>query len=303
MAWNAFTASRPMTGGRILSKEPNFYNNNLRTVTELSNINIGITETGKERNPFDDWSFLIITYATGDFHVGNSELVYEDGEGEVQTLYFHGYQNFLGAMRKAKAFFPDPEKLLIAGCSAGAFAVPALAGEIAEDFYSSCQDITLLSDSGQLDYNRWQETVKDVWKAKEGLWQSIEGTNLALDWYRCLYQKHGERFRYLYTSSAKDFLLSAYYNDLMTGEFSTSRSCQNHFHKKMREMLLSLHELTPSFHFFIHQIKNPVPSLGGTIHTAVRSPFFYLKMKSGASLASWLSANVQGTGTNEGVRF
>ena len=33
-------------------------------------------------------------------------------------------------MKKAREYFPDPKKLLIAGDSAGAFAVPALAAEV-----------------------------------------------------------------------------------------------------------------------------------------------------------------------------
>ena len=72
-----------------------------------------------------------------------------------------------------------------AGDSAGAFAVPALTGEILESFYPECEDVTLLSDSGQLLYDKWQRTAKKVWKTKEEFWRPIKGANITLEWYRC----------------------------------------------------------------------------------------------------------------------
>ena len=56
--------------GTVAAGAPNYYWNNLRPFTQFMNINIGITETDTARNPFDDWNFVVITYATGDFHVG-----------------------------------------------------------------------------------------------------------------------------------------------------------------------------------------------------------------------------------------
>ena len=41
--------------------------------------------------------------------------------------------------RRGKLYFPRAEKLLIAGDSAGAFAVPALTREILDDFYPDCR--------------------------------------------------------------------------------------------------------------------------------------------------------------------
>ena len=303
VAWNAYTAARPITGGRVLAGDPNFYTHNLRPVTQIANINVGITESGKKRNPFDDWSFLIITYSTGDIHVGNGELPYTDEEGQQQTLYFNGHNNFRAAMDRFHELFPKAGKLLIAGCSAGAFAVPALAGEILEDYYPDCRDITLLSDSGQLECGEWQRIVRDVWQAKEALWRPVDHENLTLCWYRALYRKYGSRFRYLYASSTRDFLLSAYNNDMQNKSFSTDPKVQRQFNRRLKEMIISLHELNPDFGFFIHGIKNPVVAWGGTIHTIVREPYFYRRLKCGVSMADWLSDAVEGSVRNIGVRL
>ena len=120
IAINEYMAARPVTGGSVAAWVPNYYWNNLRLFTQVMNINAGITKNGAD-NPFDDWNFLVITYATGDMHIGRSEFTYhvvedsEDGSvkaGDEEILYFHGYENFMASMRTGKKLFPTASKLL-----------------------------------------------------------------------------------------------------------------------------------------------------------------------------------------------
>lgn len=108
------------------------------------NIHTGITNEADPRNPFADWSFIVITYATGDFHTGTGDFRYTGEDGAEKTLHFHGYINFRLGLKAGTAYVPAPRKLLIAGDSAGSFAVPALASEIAKDFFPSCRDLSLI---------------------------------------------------------------------------------------------------------------------------------------------------------------
>lgn len=294
VAWNEYTAARPVTGGKVAAGLPNYYWNNLRPFTQIMNINIGITEIGNPKNPFDDWNFIIITYATGDFHLGNNDFPYEGEDGSDQILHFHGYGNFIAGMRAGKRFFSNPKKLLIAGDSAGAFAVPALAGEILESFYPECEDVTLLSDSGQLLYDKWQRTAKKIWKTKEEFWRPIKGANITLEWYRCLYRKWGDRLKYLYASSVRDYLLSAYYNDVAHKTYKTDSEVQEVFFHQLNDMVRELKKLTPHFGFFLNDWKNLFLMRGGTVHTAVRERQFYHKTKSGDIMADWLFDAVNG---------
>ena len=299
VAWNEFTAARPVTGGKVAAGLPNFYWNNLRPFTQIMNINIGITETGNALNPFEDWSFVIITYTTGDFHVGDSDYAYTDKDsGETGIVHFHGYRNFLAAMKKAKEYFPDPKKLLIAGDSAGAFAVPALAGEVMDDWYPDCTDVTCFSDSGQLCYDKWRETAQNIWHAKPALCDAITSPNITLDWYRRLYEQKGDSIRYLYASSTHDYLLSAYYNDIINKDFTSDAEIRKAFHELLLKMLDGLKELTPSFTFYLNEFPNIMVMKkgmkGGTAHTAVREKFFFLPGAEGVSMAKWLSDCVEG---------
>ncbi len=293
VAWNEYTASHPTTGAAVAAFEPNYYWNNLRPFTQVMNINVGITENQSPRNPFDDWSFIVIAYSTGDFHVGNNDFHYKGEDGEDHVLHFHGHENVKAALDGAKKWVPNPQKLLIAGDSAGAFAVPAVAGMIADDYYPSVSDITLFSDSALLLYKKWRKTAKEIWHAPDDIVEAMKTDNIVLDWYRALYEKYEGRFRYLYASSSHDYLLSTYYNDLTKKTFKTDADVQEAYYEQLKVMAKELKLLRPDFGFFFYDWKN-LTTKGGTIHTCVRQPYFYMKTKSGVTMAKWLFDAVNG---------
>ena len=312
IAINEYMAARPVNGGSVAAWLPNYYWNNLRLFTQVMNINVGITKNGGD-NPFDDWNFVIITYATGDMHVGNNRFIYhvledsEDGsakKGDEAVLYFHGYENFMAAMRCGKKLFPAAEKLLIAGESAGAFAVPALAEQIVGEFYPACRDVTLFSDSAQLLYKNWKHTLRDVWNAREELWKDVGGKNLTLEWYRGVCRRRGSRFRYLYSGSVTDYLLSAFYNDMTNKVYNTDTQIQEDYYRQMQKMIAELRKLSPEFSFFIHEWHRPLSMYkGGTIHTAVRQPEFTLRTQDDVTMAYWLSECVEGRTFDVGMQL
>ena len=302
VAWNEYMADRPISGGAVISGLPNYYWNNLRPLTRIMNINNGITEIGNPFNSFDDWNFIIITYATGDFHVGGNDFKYISESGEEKIIHFNGLKNFEAGMNRGKEFFDNPEKLLIAGDSAGAFAVPALTPRILENYYPDCLDITLLSDSAQLLYSDWKKTAKDIWGAPNDIYSALSSENITLDWYKRLYSEYGGRLTYLYASSTRDYLLSAYYNDVINHKYKSEPLIQDEFHKKMREMLGQLKDITSRFGLFIYRWPAlQMPS--GTVHTCVRHKRFYLKNLSGISMADWLMNAVNGTVYDVGMDF
>jgi len=297
-AWDEYTAARPVSGGKLAAGLPNYYWNNLRPFTQLMNIRIGITDTANPLNPFRDWSFAVITYATGDFHVGNNDFPYTAEDGTEQVVHFHGHSNFRAAMERAALYFPQPDRILIAGDSAGAIAVPALAGEIIERYRPVCRDVTLLSDSGQLLYAHWRRTARDIWKADDTFWKPIHTPNILMDWYRKLYRRYGDEIRYLYASSTHDYLLSAYYNDITYKKYRTNEEVQEAFFLQLQELIHEFQLMTPKSGVFINEFRNLLlvyPGLrGGTVHTAVRQLNFFVKTKEEISMAEWLDDAVNG---------
>ena len=294
VAWNEYTAARPVTGGKVAAGQPNFYWNNLRPFTQIMNINVGITDISSDKNPFKDWSFVVITYATGDFHIGCNDYPYKAEDGSDEVLHFHGYVNFLESMKVAKSLFPNPDTLLIAGNSAGAFAVPALAGEVVDNYYPKSRNVTLFSDSGLLLYKHWRKTAKNIWMAKESFYKPLHTDNITLDWYRDLYDRYGDRFRYLYSSSVRDYLLSAYHNDIVNKKYASDSDVQEEYFLLNKKMIKELKEITPYFGIFLNEWKIPLMTSGGTAHTSVREPHFTLFTQNGISMATWLKDAVEG---------
>ena len=315
MAWNTYTAARPASGGKMAAKTPNYYWNNLRPATQIMNINVGITDVLLGTNPFQQWNMAVITYDTGDFHIGDSELPYVSENGEEKILHFHGYRNFQAAMEICRDFFPEPDQLLIAGDSAGAFAVPALAGDILENWYPGCKDVTLLSDSATLIYDGWQPIIRDVWRAPEKFWKPIKTDDPAGDWYEAFAEKYRERgrtIRCLYSSSTHDHLLSTYYNDLVNRKYETNEEMQERYYMQLSGQMrrfktifenFRTEEGKPVFGMYIHQHKDLLRSRTGTVHTMVRHPAFLIPERSGMSMAKWLSDAVNGNVYDVGAQL
>ncbi|WNG26030.1 hypothetical protein F0U62_19880 [Cystobacter fuscus] len=68
-----------------------------------------------------DWNIVYLPYCTGDVHVGNNVATYADQTGQQPPLSWHhsGYKNSLAAINYAKNQFPNVQKLLVTGFSAG----------------------------------------------------------------------------------------------------------------------------------------------------------------------------------------
>ena len=88
----------------------------------------GIGSTVDE-NPFKDWTFIVVPYASGDFHTGTGEYHYTQ-DGKDKTVYHNGYNNYSAFIDEIKAYVGEPDTLLVTGFSAGGFATSLLADDV-----------------------------------------------------------------------------------------------------------------------------------------------------------------------------
>jgi hypothetical protein len=86
-------------------------------------------------------------------------------------------------------------------------------------------------------------------------------------------------------------------------EYRTDASLQSLYFRQMRRMVRDLKELDPDFGIFVYDFRHPSLAGGGTIHTAVRQPAFFLKASSGVSMAYWLSQAVEGNVFDAGLEL
>ena len=182
--------------------------------------------------------------------------------------------------------------------------MPALAEQVVGEFYPSCHDVTLFSDSAQLLYRGWKRTLRDVWQARRELWMGVNSRSITVDWYRGVCTRQGNRFRYLYSGSVRDYLLSAFYNDVTNKVYDTDSEIQEEYYRQMKRMIVDLRKVSPEFTFYIHDWHRPLSMYrGGTIHTAVRQPEFTLRTQDDVTMAYWLSECVEGRTFDVGMQL
>lgn len=298
------TAAYPGTIDALFSGEIAFYTSSMGYVTDfglfLANKKPGILHRSKE-NIFSDWNIAIISYASADFHVGNNKVPYTSQKGEKKVLHHDGIRNFKASMDIIKRQFSIADKLLIAGGSAGAFAVPALATDVME-YYDQCRDITVYSDSSLLVWNDWKNTVQNIWRSHKELIDAALTDNICADWYRMLVKNKGTSIRYLFSCSTHDSILAKFQNYLNNGELIATEEICNQFDTYVIRMVGILKELNPSFGIYINSFPDILNKVG-TEHCVITSPSFTEGSVEGIAPEKWLSDAVNGNIYDVGLKL
>ncbi|MDY5782742.1 MAG: pectin acetylesterase-family hydrolase [Gemmiger sp.] len=122
-----YTAARPSS---LYSKniQEGFYMIHVDLFSDLC-VGKGILENS-ERNPFRNWTKVILPYDTGDFHAGCGDFPYTALDGSRRLLHHHGYRNYRKVMETVTRLVAAPDELLICGCSGGGFGTALLADDV-----------------------------------------------------------------------------------------------------------------------------------------------------------------------------
>lgn len=80
----------------------------------------GLFDHDNAANPFASYSYVYIPYCTGDLHIGTREKTYEGPSGP-RTIHHHGARNVEAILKRLVATFPDVERVLVSGISAGGY--------------------------------------------------------------------------------------------------------------------------------------------------------------------------------------
>lgn len=79
----------------------------------------GILDLTDHRNPFHDWSVLYVPSCTGDLYAGDSTRTYRSADGRTLTVHHRGHVNASAALDWIFQRVPRPDRVVVAGCSAG----------------------------------------------------------------------------------------------------------------------------------------------------------------------------------------
>lgn len=250
---------------------------------------MGITALD-EQNPFKDWTFLAIEYASGDFHSGQNELIITRG-GRTKTVYHYGYNNYTGFMKMVMPYVGDPEALVISGSSAGGFATSLLSDDIITNYFPNTKNITSCVDSSLLYYDNWKWTAENIWKSPEEISSKLVSGNLVLDSLINLENKHPE-VKILFTCSNRDDALQSYQAYLDDGQMGTSKEYSDKFQQGLKKMVFDMQDNlnNPGIYIFECGLKKDTTS---TQHQILPGNVFD-KLSGEKSAAEWLMDAVNG---------
>lgn len=259
----------------------------------------GGISSDSENNPFKDWTFLVLPYATGDFHSGTGEYHYTDG-GKEKTVYHNGYNNYAALIEAAKQYVGEPDTLLITGFSAGGFATSLLADDVIGRF-PSAENITVSVDSSLLLYDGWHETATELWNTPQAISDRLTGNNLVLDSLTALYNKRGDTVKILFDCSYRDDTLMQYQSYINTGKMDQTKALGDQFQKDLAKMVADLQESIPNVGICIWRCGEDADT-GNTQHTIISSNVFDA-LEDGVSVAEWIYAAVNGDVQTHGLEL
>ncbi len=256
----------------------------------------GIGSTSEE-NPFRDWTFLVLPYASGDFHSGTGEYHYTDG-GKEKVVYHNGYSNYSAFMDAAAPYIGNPDVLLVTGFSAGGFAASLLADDVIDRF-PSADNITVCVDSSLLLYEGWHETAEELWQAPPIIADRLISDNLVLDSLTALHNKRGDTVKILFDCSYRDDTLQEYQAYIRTGTMTRNKENGDLFQADLAEMADGLQKNIPGIGIYIWKYKED-PETRNTQHTIISGNVFD-RLEDDVSVADWIYAAVNGNVQSHGL--
>ena len=259
-----------------------FYATNMTAQDFVAQGGIG---SNAEGNPFKDWSFIVIPYATGDFHAGTG--IYEG----KKTVYHTGYSNYSAYIEQIKPYVGKPDTLLVTGFSAGGFATSLLADDVIDRFHSA-ENVTVCVDSSLLLYDGWHDTAVNLWKAPTQISDRLVTNNLVLDSLTALHKKRGDSVKILFDCSYRDDTLMQYQSYIDSGKMDKTKELGDHFQRDLKEMVNGLQTNIPDVGIYVWSNGEDADT-HNTQHTIISANVFD-KLGHDRSVGEWIYNAVNG---------
>lgn len=249
-----------------------------------------------KKNPFADWTIINLPYTTGDFHSGAGDFTFDKPDGGQGTLHHVGYKNFDLVMLAVRPLIGKPDKLLVAGYSAGGFAT-ALMSDHVMSYFPDTNDVTVAVDSALLLNNKWRAIATDVWHTPTAIANRLTSDDITLDSLTALAADH-PHVKILFSSSTRDESLvevQAYFD---TGVLAKTAAGGDAYTHRLRTFVGQLRHVSPNVAFYIFQ--GPTQDNGLTMHTMLLLTSFSEDLGP-VTPAQWINNAVNGTLEDHGL--
>lgn len=267
-------------------QEPHFHVSTSDDLANLPQAHDGIFALDHTENPVADYDMIGITYCTGDVHIGAGEHIYRYStftEEEVQvTVHHDGYINTMSVLDWVYERYTRPDKVVVAGSSAGAIGASFYSGLIAEHYAST--PIILLSDAAGGYQGNSLEPVFSAWNTAAILpdWDEYEfkdnasltfedfyiasahhNPNLTISQYNAAYDEVQTGFNYVFGMNPLSF-------DLAENIFSMYQQIES--------------QVSPFYSY----------TAGGEEHTILNRSYFYTYEVDGIRFVDWFDHLING---------
>lgn len=81
----------------------------------------GVYDRARGDNPLKEWTHVVVPYCTGDIHWGSNTSTYTRENGSTFTIQHKGAVNTQAVLDWVQGNIQNPKKVLVTGCSAGAY--------------------------------------------------------------------------------------------------------------------------------------------------------------------------------------
>ncbi|WP_251038558.1 pectinacetylesterase family protein [Paenibacillus albidus] len=283
-SWDAASAAQPIKVMNVLrGRDAGNYFANI-PVYLLALLN-GITVTDHPENPFKDWNVVYIPYSTGDFHTGNRSASYLKEDGSPFIMHYKGRSNVQHSLEWIYANVDQPEKLLIAGESAGGFGSAFWAGEIAGHYEDA--EIYQYSDSSFLYSGKWPDIVDQEWNAD---FEQTFGYPAAADLIGAAFEGNRRKLPanvvLLQSYSLYDEVLISFQNKINDYKGLLDRQRIEAWSRQLRDSVFKLSTL-PNYYYYLTD-SGLNGKTGMTGHTFATRQVFYQTEQDGVRLVTWL---------------
>lgn len=262
----------------------------------------GIFDASQPGNPVKDWSMVYIPYCTGDVHVGSRDRAYANYGHPVFPLpsffpiHHGGYDNFMVVMDWVRKNVERPNKVFVAGSSAGGYGASANFPWVQQAFPKA--KLTVLADASQGVLSRGfdgRDPGRKSWNPQ--LKADVFGGNVdavASPDILAVAAAKFPRTRVAQFTTQVD-LVQAEFHGLANVFNPPGASCSNIAVSWNNQMLAGLAPRAasvPNFKYYL---------AAGTYHTILRSPQMYSESSTGRPFADWLTALVKGDDEDDGI--
>ncbi|PKQ06127.1 MAG: hypothetical protein CVT72_07610, partial [Alphaproteobacteria bacterium HGW-Alphaproteobacteria-11] len=235
----------------------------------------GVFDEAHDDNPLKDWTQVFVTYCTGDVHLGNRDVTYDSWKEEF-TVRHRGRANVRAVLDWVYRNVKAPERVLVAGSSAGGIAAPWYAVEIAERYPQA--GIAVLGDGAGGYRDPGVAALMEGWGFFDDapIWVSDGGAPGTFEeiWRRA-------------SIAAPEVTMAQYDNayDEVQEMFLKLLGTEARLHKLIEANRNDLAATIPGFRSYV---------AGGTPHTLIRFDRLYTYEVEGVKAPDWLRALAEG---------